>query len=184
MDTINFTRMEEGTVDEYALTSRLLNDHIAEVHVDNLLGVLTAMRGPSWLQGRPLRTFLQSATLAHRDGADEETVVCALLHDIGDILAPRNHSQLAAATLRPYVSEKNHWIVLHHGLFRAIISTTRSARTRTPARRCAVMPISMIASAFAIVGISALSIRTTIPSRSSSSNPCAPVFSRATEGFD
>ena len=44
-------------------------------------------------------------------------IVCALLHDIGDVLAPTNHAQVAAALLRPYVSEKNYWIVLHHGLF-------------------------------------------------------------------
>ena len=60
---------------------------------------------------------LQSATLAHRDGADEEMVVAALLHDIGDIIAPCNHSDLAAAVLKPYVSERVHWIVQHHGLF-------------------------------------------------------------------
>ena len=60
---------------------------------------------------------LQSATLAHRDGADEEMVVAALFHDIGDIISPYNHSQLAAAILRPYVSERVHWIINNHGLF-------------------------------------------------------------------
>ena len=44
-------------------------------------------------------------------------IVATLLHDIGDSLAPYNHSQLIAAVLRPYVSEKVHWIMLHHGLF-------------------------------------------------------------------
>ena len=52
-----------------------------------------------------------------RDGADAETIVCALLHDIGDIIGTANHSQVAAALLRPYVSEKNWWVVHHHGLF-------------------------------------------------------------------
>ena len=60
---------------------------------------------------------LQTATRAQRDGADDETVVCALLHDIGDVIAPANHSQVAAAMLKPYISYKNHWIILHHGLF-------------------------------------------------------------------
>ena len=46
-----------------------------------------------------------------------ETVVCALLHDVGDTLAPDNHSAVAAAVLRPFVSERNYWVVLHHGLF-------------------------------------------------------------------
>jgi predicted HD phosphohydrolase len=60
---------------------------------------------------------LQTATRAHRDGRDQEYVVCALLHDIGDTLASANHSELAATILQPFVSEENHWIVQHHGVF-------------------------------------------------------------------
>jgi predicted HD phosphohydrolase len=44
-------------------------------------------------------------------------IVATLIHDIGDSLAPNNHSQLVAAILRPYVSEKVYWIILHHGMF-------------------------------------------------------------------
>ena len=51
------------------------------------------------------------------DWADVETIVCALLHDIGDVISPSNHSQVSAALLRPYINEKNYWIVLNHGLF-------------------------------------------------------------------
>jgi predicted HD phosphohydrolase len=60
---------------------------------------------------------LQTATLAHRDGRDEEYVVCALLHDIGDTLGSYNHPDIAAAILKPFVSEANHWMVQHHGIF-------------------------------------------------------------------
>jgi predicted HD phosphohydrolase len=60
---------------------------------------------------------LQSATLAFRDGMDEEYVVCALLHDIGDTLASHNHAELGATILRPFVSEENHWMLQHHGIF-------------------------------------------------------------------
>lgn len=60
---------------------------------------------------------LQSATLAQRDGQDEEYIVCALLHDIGDTLASHNHPDVAAAILKPFVSEANHWMVAHHGIF-------------------------------------------------------------------
>lgn len=66
-----------------------------------------------------LQHCLQTATRAYRDGADEEMVVCALLHDIGEELAPYNHGQFAAAILRPYVSPHNAWIVEHHQLFQA-----------------------------------------------------------------
>ena len=60
---------------------------------------------------------LQTATRAHRDGRDEEYVVCALLHDIGDTLGPLNHPDVAAAILKPFVSEQNHWMVANHGVF-------------------------------------------------------------------
>lgn len=60
---------------------------------------------------------LQTATLAHDDGRDEEYVVCALLHDIGDTLGPFNHADVAATLLEPFVSEKNHWMIKHHGIF-------------------------------------------------------------------
>ena len=64
-----------------------------------------------------LQHSLQTATRAHRGGEDERYVVMALLHDIGDLLAPENHSELAAAILRPYVAEDNYWLVKHHGIF-------------------------------------------------------------------
>ena len=60
---------------------------------------------------------IQTATRAHRDGRDEEYVVCALLHDIGDNLAPSNHADFAATLMQPFISEKNYWIVKHHGIF-------------------------------------------------------------------
>jgi len=60
---------------------------------------------------------LQTATLAHRAGEDEEYVVCALLHDIGDTLGSFNHSDIAAAIVRPFVSEANHWMVDKHAVF-------------------------------------------------------------------
>jgi predicted HD phosphohydrolase len=60
---------------------------------------------------------LQTATRAHRDGRDEEYVVMALLHDIGDTLGAANHPDIAAAILKPFVSEKILWIVQNHGIF-------------------------------------------------------------------
>ncbi len=60
---------------------------------------------------------LQSATRALRNGEDDEMVVAALLHDVGDPIAPENHSAVAADILRPYVSDRTHWIIRHHGLF-------------------------------------------------------------------
>lgn len=64
-----------------------------------------------------LEHSLQTATRAHRDGRDEEYVVCALLHDIGDTLGSFNHPDVAAAILKPFVSEENLWMVEKHGVF-------------------------------------------------------------------
>ena len=74
-------------------------------------------------------------TRAHRDGAGEEMVVAALLHDIGDLLAPFNHSELAAAVLRPYVAERTCWIVGHHGLFQTYYYAHHTGRRPQCPRR-------------------------------------------------
>ena len=111
-----FTAMEHGTQADYDLV-RAHEAAIAAQQADRVLGWLQAMDGDSPYQISRLDHCLQTATRAERDGADDETIACALLHDIGDILAPANHSQVAAALLKPYVSEKNHWILEHHGLF-------------------------------------------------------------------
>jgi len=60
---------------------------------------------------------LQTATRAQRDGRDDDYVVMALVHDIGDTLGSYNHPDIAAAILEPFVSEELHWIVKHHGIF-------------------------------------------------------------------
>ena len=64
-----------------------------------------------------LEHSLQTATRAHRDGRDEEYVVCALMHDIGDILCPSSHAEVGAVIMKPYVSEANHWMMDKHGIF-------------------------------------------------------------------
>lgn len=64
-----------------------------------------------------LEHSVQTATRAHRDGRDEEYVVCALLHDIGDTLGSHNHPDVAAAILKPFVSEANLFMVANHGAF-------------------------------------------------------------------
>ena len=64
-----------------------------------------------------LEHSLQTATRAHEDGRDEEYVVCALLHDIGDTLGSMNHADIAAAILRPFVSEQNLWMLEKHAIF-------------------------------------------------------------------
>lgn len=64
-----------------------------------------------------LEHCLQTATRAYRGGRDEEYVVCALVHDIGSMLAPVHHAEFVALIMAPYVSEKNRWMLQHHALF-------------------------------------------------------------------
>lgn len=113
---VAFTAMQDGTQADYDLVLAHDARHIAG-QADRVLRCLQAMDGDSPYQISRLAHCLQTATRAEQDGADDETIACALLHDIGDILGPANHSQVAAALLKPYISEKNHWIVEHHGLF-------------------------------------------------------------------
>ena len=117
LETVSYTRMDEGSAEDYALQGRkeqTLVDGVA----DQMLAAVRALEGVRLgLRVDRYEHSLQVATRAHRDGADEEMVAVALLHDIGDFLAPANHSQYAAAVLRPYVSETNYWLVRHHGIF-------------------------------------------------------------------
>ena len=111
--------MKKGTKEEYLLLDEYEQNYINGT-ADRILQFMKGLT--STLEGYKITRLdhsLQTATRAFRDRADEEMVVAALLHDIGDEIAPLNHSELAAAVLKPFVSEKTRWIVEQHGLFQA-----------------------------------------------------------------
>lgn len=115
---VSFTRMEDGTAEDFAIVVERANAHLHSHLVDNLLDMLRSMRGDTL--GYKVDRYehsLQSATRALRDGARIDMVVAALLHDVGDVVAPANHSELAAAILEPYLDEEAVWVVRHHGVF-------------------------------------------------------------------
>ena len=117
MQNVNFTRMCDGTREEYEFLDRLEQEYAAGLP-DRILDALRQLEHSiSGYRVTRLEHSLQSATRAYRADEPEELIVAALLHDIGDALAPYSHSELAAAVLRPFVSEKIYWIVKHHGLF-------------------------------------------------------------------
>lgn len=121
MQTVDFINMADGTKAEYEFLDGLEKEYVAGLPER----VLEALRrqGEDSIGGYKITRLghcLQSATRAHRDGRSPEYVVAALLHDIGDELAPFSHSEMAAAILRPYVSEKIYWIIKHHGLFQMV----------------------------------------------------------------
>ena len=132
---VNWTRMEDGVQEDWNLLFELEE----QANADLVERVLTHLKllDVNW-GGYRINRYqhsLQSATMAERDGCDEEMVVAALLHDMGDIISPYNHSEFAAAILRPYVSEKTYWIIKHHGIFQSYyyneyIGGDRDARDR------------------------------------------------------
>ena len=117
MQQVSFRRMDEGTPADYALLNRLEDEFVAALP-DRILAALKDLEHSlAGYQISRLEHSLQSATRAERDGADIEMIVGALIHDLGDDLAPLNHSQLAAAIIRPYVRSEVAWIIEHHGVF-------------------------------------------------------------------
>ncbi len=119
MKKVSFTEMKKGTKEDYLLLDRNEKD-FAKKTADRILKFLSSLTETlEGYQVSRLEHSLQSATRALHAGESEEMIVAALLHDIGDELAPMNHSEYAASILKPYVSEKTHWIVEKHGEFQA-----------------------------------------------------------------
>lgn len=119
MRQVRFTQMADGTAAEYRHLAAVEADEIA-TYPDRVLQWLREMDEPGPYQVTRLQHSLQAATRARRAGEDDDYVFMALLHDVGDMIAPANHSQAAAAVIRPYVSERVHWICLQHGLFQGV----------------------------------------------------------------
>ena len=117
MKKVKFTEMKKGSKEDYLLLDRLEKKYIAGT-ADRIIKFLRSYEETlEGYQVSRLEHSLQAATRALKDGASEEMIVATLLHDIGDDLAPLNHSEYAAAVLRPYVSEKTYWIMQKHGEF-------------------------------------------------------------------
>ena len=117
MQQVSFRSMDEGTPADYALLNRLEDEFVAALPERILAALRELEQSLSGYQISRLEHSLQSATRAERDGADIEMIVGALIHDLGDDLAPFNHSQLAAAIIRPYVRGEVAWVIEHHGVF-------------------------------------------------------------------
>ena len=117
MQHVEFVNMADGTREEYEFLEQMEQDYVSRLADRILDGLRRLDHSISGYKVSRLGHSLQSATRAQRAGEPEEMVIAALLHDIGDDLAPYSHGELAAAVLRPFVSERTHWIIKHHGLF-------------------------------------------------------------------
>ncbi|TGN40394.1 HD domain-containing protein [Marinobacter confluentis] len=113
----SFTHMKDGKPEDWKIIAQSFGEFAKDLP-DRIMDHLMLLQGD--FGGFPvdrLTHCLQTATRAHRDGKDDEYVVCALLHDIGDTLGSYNHADVAAVLLEPFVSDANHWMVKHHAIF-------------------------------------------------------------------
>jgi predicted HD phosphohydrolase len=119
--TVSFTQMKDGSREDYALLAELEKPFQA-MTADRVLAELRR-QGETSLDGYKISRLqhgLQAATRAEQDGADIDWVVAALLHDIGDGLAPQNHDRFSAEVIRPFVRWDVAWVVEHHGVFQML----------------------------------------------------------------
>lgn len=134
-DSAQFTRMQDGTREDYQRIERACVP-FAQALPDRVLAHLRLLAGSyGGMRVDRLVHSLQTAARAERDGRDDEYVVCALLHDMGDLLAPYNHADLAVAVLRPFVGERNLWMVAQHPIFQGYyfwhhVGANRDAREK------------------------------------------------------
>jgi predicted HD phosphohydrolase len=113
---MHFRRMDEGTDADYMVLAQVHTENMRKLP-DLLIGMLADLSADAAYPINRLEHSLQTATRAMRDGADDELIVCALFHDVAESLGPMNHGEVVAAILHPFISEKNHWMLAHHGLF-------------------------------------------------------------------
>lgn len=138
--TVSFVAMADGTEAEYRLLDRYERAWAADLP-DRLMDRLAALAGSlGGYRISRLEHSLQSATRARLDGADVDWVVATLLHDIGDELSPYNHTEVAAAVLRPYVREEVTWVIEQHGVFQLWYYAHHMGRDRNARDRFAGHP--------------------------------------------
>lgn len=116
MEKMHFTRMDQGTDEDFQILKRVHERTLANLP-DVLIGMVNDLSGDQAYNISRRDHSLQAATRALRDGADEELIVIALLHDMGEVLGPMNHGEIAAAILHPFITDDNYNLLKYHGLF-------------------------------------------------------------------
>ena len=116
--------MKAGTVEDFEIIAA--NDkQTAKELPDRLIAHLQEMaKDDGAYKISRLDHVLQCATRAHHDNADDDWIIAALLHDLGDVLAPFTHGQVAGEILKPFVREEVAWVVSHHGIFQMYYNTS------------------------------------------------------------
>jgi predicted HD phosphohydrolase len=128
--SVSFHRMQDGTREDYELLDRAERVYVQALPDRILEALLKLDHSLQGYQVTRLGHSLQTATRALKDGADEELILAALIHDIGDDLAPYNHAEIAAGIIRPYVRAEVAWVVEQHGLFQTYYYAHHYGRDR------------------------------------------------------
>ena len=117
MKQVKFKQMKDGDKEDYLFLKELEDRYVEDTAYRIMKALKNLDSSLGGYQVSRLEHSLQTATRALKDRASEEMIVASLLHDIGDELAPQNHSEFAASIIKPFVSEKTTWIIEKHGIF-------------------------------------------------------------------
>ena len=112
-----FTRMQDGTAEDWAVIGAAHQEHFAGTPA-RMMDMLKSLQDVTvGFACDQLQHSLMTGTLARRDGASDEEVVIALLHDIGKAVNIPNHGAIGAELMRPYISEDAYHAIYHHQKF-------------------------------------------------------------------
>jgi len=132
----SFARLQDATAADWKLIAEVETQIQATRNAgEGLLRLLRDQRNDD-PDGWPINIYshcLQSATLAHRAGADDELVFCALFHDATELIAPHDHGAVTAMLLAPYISETRRWMIEHHAIFQNCFAANHPFRDATEA---------------------------------------------------
>jgi len=133
---VSFTRIQDGSPEEFATVMASLRTLTGNLPYRILEGLAqSADEGVGGYQVNRIQHVLQSATRAHRAGESKDDIVAALVHDIGDLMAPYSHGEIASAVIKPFVEPRLSWILKVHPIFTAyyyadFIGADKNARDR------------------------------------------------------
>lgn len=112
-------RLDDYRAADWEILAPQRKQYYDEQVVDQVLRMLTCQKDdPGYVYTvNNYQHCLQTATRMLRDERSEEDVVVGLFHDVGFITCNETHGEFVAALLRPYISARNHWMLIRHAVF-------------------------------------------------------------------
>lgn len=135
VERVKFSSLEEATPEDYVVLKPFLAAEAKRVP-HHILDLFRTQRGdPGALPVDMYTHGLLTGNYAVDEGADEETVIVALLHDAAHDLSRQHHGAAMAEILRPFISQTWINVLQHHTVFQGYYSwhhmgLDRNARDR------------------------------------------------------